>query len=285
MNIYKKRRLYAIMTVLIIITLLVVLVRCCVTGNDNKTSKENDSDSKTTTSVLAYPDVSVSQSVTQITKSDGEKFSELDKIGLISAEFVPDDISLISPDYLNDIVVVGDSIAKGYSVYRRLTENNVLAVGSIGARNVLDTQFAYDGKSMLLTDILKEKKPKYLFISLGMNDINLLSEEEYAETYKNNIKKILESTPSSKVIAMSITPIAATAEFTQNDKIDTYNEALRKMVYEMKNKSVFYIDAAQYLKNSQNELKPDFSSGDGIHLAGAAYDYLLSYMLTLLDWI
>src|SRR5574344_388192 len=120
MNIYKKRRLYAIMTVLIIITLLVVLVRCCVTGNDNKTSKENDSDSKTTTSVLAYPDVSVSQSVTQITKSDGEKFSELDKIGLISAEFVPDDISLISPDYLNDIVVVGDSIAKGYSVYRRL---------------------------------------------------------------------------------------------------------------------------------------------------------------------
>ncbi len=285
MDLYKKRRLYAVLAVLIIITLLVVLVRCCVVGRDKKGSDDKDSDSKTTTAILSYPDVLFSQSVTQITNEAGGKFSDLDKLGLISAKFVPDDISLISPDYLNDIVVVGDSIAKGYSVYGRLSADNVLAVGSIGARNVLETEFAYNGKSMLVTDILKEKKPKYIFISLGMNDLNLLSEEEYTDTYKNNIKKMLEVTPSSKAIAMAITPIAGTADFTQNDKIDTYNEALRKMVYDMKSKSVFYIDAAQYLKNSNNELKPDFSSGDGIHLAGAAYDYLLSYMLTLLDWI
>ncbi len=235
MDLYKKRRLYAVLAVLIIITLLIVLVRCCIGNSDKKGSVDNDSQVKITTDVLPYPDLPVSQSTTQVSRTNDREFSEINKIGLISEEFVPDDISLVSPDYLDNIVVVGDSIAKGYSVYGRLSENNVLAVGSIGARNVLETQFSYNGKSMLVTDILREKKPAYLFISLGMNDVNILSEEDYTDTYEKNINEMLKATPQSKVIVMSITPIAGTTEFTQNDKIDTYNEALRKMVFEMKN--------------------------------------------------
>ena len=285
MDLYRKRRLYAVMAAFIIIMLLVVFVRCCISGDGKKDNGENDANNGITTAELLYPNIQISQSTTSVTKRDVEKFSELDNLGLISAEFVPDDISLMNPDYLDNIVVVGDSIAKGYSVYGRLAENNVLAVGSIGARNVLETQFDYNGKSMLVTDILKEKTPRFLFVSLGMNDVNILSEEDYTDTYKKNIKEMLKVTPDSKVIVMSITPIAGTTDFTQNDRIDKYNEALRKMVFEMKNESVFYIDASKYLKNSNNELKSDFSSGDGIHLSGVAYDYLLSYMLTLLDWI
>jgi hypothetical protein len=45
------------------------------------------------------------------------------------------------------------------------------------------------------------------------------------------------------------------------------------------------VNAAQYLKGDNNSLISELSSGDGIHLAAIAYDYLLTYMLIMLEWI
>ena len=81
------------------------------------------------------------------------------------------------------------------------------------------------------------------------------------------------------------TPVSRQTTFTTNEKIDTYNETLRKMVFEYNSDKIFYVNAARYLKGDDNYLISDFSSGDGIHLAAQAYDYLLTYMLSMLEWI
>ena len=83
----------------------------------------------------------------------------------------------------------------------------------------------------------------------------------------------------------AITPVSRQTTFTKNENIDQYNEALRKLVYELQDDKVYYVNAARYLKGSDNYLIPEYSSGDGIHLATEAYDQLLTYMLTMLEWI
>lgn len=269
--------------VFILVLLIAVMIRACGTKKDKVQAPAADShasDGNYAGSSYDMPETSappISQESSVTTTSETPEYQDV--------EYVPDDVSLVNAQYLSDVVVIGDSIAKGYGVYGRLPVDNVLAVGSVGARNLFTYKYEYQGFSLDLLDIISRKLPKYIFISVGMNDVNILSQDEYTEVYKSNIEKILETTPQSKIFAMAVTPITSSTDFSNNDKIDTYNEALKEMVNDMKNDSVYYINAAQFLKNEYNYLTPEFSSGDGIHLAANAYDYLLSYMLTAIDWI
>lgn len=283
MDNYKKRRLCALSVLLI---LGMILVRCCINDGDKKEKKIE----KIGTTVLE-PDKPENSGTTMpfvtepVTTQEEPVFSEKSELKYQKVEFEPEDISSVNSEYLKDIVIVGDSVSMGYSVYGRLDVNNVLATGSIGARNVMETNFEYQGYSLLLLDILERRKPGYIFMSLGLNDMNLMDEGKYVTLCEENAKKIHEVSPDSKIIFTAITPIAAGNTFADNDKIDRYNEALRKKVYELDSDKIFFVNAAQYLKNEYNCLKSGFSSGDGIHLAAVAYDYLLSYMLLMLEWI
>lgn len=286
MNIYRKRQLGAALVLAVLIFSIVGIVRCSSGKKDGETVQtgiDNGTDVE-----ITVPNIDVSE-LEEINKDNvpvEHVFSDRSEIPFIDVNFSPDDISLIDAKYLKDVVIIGDSIAKGYSVYGRLEDDNVLAVGSIGVRNVLETQFDYQGFSLEITDILNRRKPKYIFISLGMNDINIHSEEEFTNNYRNFIEEIKKVTPDSKIIVTAITPVTYGNKFTQNEKIDTYNEALRKMVFDYNSDKIFFVNAAQYIKDSSNNgLISKFTSGDGIHLSAEAYDYLLTYMLMMLEWI
>ncbi len=284
MDRYKLRRICA---VLIVVIIFIVILRCCVLKKDKPDNKDNNSPVSSMGPQLYVDNDITKPLVTEVSTVTTEpEFIGIDSLDFQKVEFNPDDISLIDSEYLKDIVIVGDSISMGYSVYGRLDKNNVLAKGSIGARNVMETEFEYQGYSLGLLDILGRRKPTYIFVSLGLNDINLMDEKKYTGLCAENAEKILEVTPDSKIIFTAITPIAAGNTFSENDKIDRYNEALRKKVFELENDKIFFVNAAQYIKTEGgNSLKTGFSSGDGIHLAPTAYDYLLTYMLLMLEWI
>lgn len=283
MDLYRKRMTcLAVSAVILFIMIIAIVVSCSKNGpSDEETSAQTDVQ-ETTAAVVSTVTEPV---VTSVTRAPVSGFISKNRLDFADTDFVPDDILYINPEYLDEIIVVGDSIAKGYGVYNRLPAQSVLAAGSVGIRNAMESLFEYNGDKRMFLDVLEIRKPKYIFISLGMNDLNFLSEEDYTKKYKETVSEIMKKTPDSKLIVMSITPVTESNEFTDNKKIDDYNEALRKMVYDIHNSSVFYLDAAQSLKNDRNNLKEDLSSGDGIHLAGSAYDTLLSYMLTMLEWI
>lgn len=286
MNIYRKRQLGALAVLCLLIFSLVFMVRCVAGSKKQDNSKvAEESSGKEDGQLVPNVDIPELNDMIEKEKNIDHNFVEYSDLDFVNVEFEPDDISLIDKKYLDDVVIIGDSISKGYSVYGRMEDNNVLAVGSIGVRNILDTQFDYQGYSLALTDILGRKKPKYIFISLGMNDINLRTEEEFTGDFKNLIAEIQKATPGSVVMITAITPVSRQTTFTTNEKIDTYNESLRKMVFEYNSDKIFYVNAARYLKGDDNYLISDFSSGDGIHLAAQAYDYLLTYMLSMLEWI
>ena len=195
------------------------------------------------------------------------------------------DLTAISGDYLKSMVIIGDSIAKGFSAYSKISASQVLAEGSVGARNINDFKFSYRGVQMTLNAALESAKPKYIFMSMGMNDIRITDKETFCKNYSNNISTIKGICPDAKIIVVSISPVSSKSDYTTNASIDEYNLALSEMVKGLKNSDVFYANTAQTIKNEKGMLHDDYSSGDGIHLAPIAYDYMLSYMISMLDWI
>ena len=232
------------------------------TASSSATSSSSQSSKSSVTTVSTSQSSSVSTSVTSTTKSGGYTLSADDKT------------------FLKDCVFVGDSICSGLRVYNKqlngaIPSANIVATGSVAARSIFDYTFSVNGTKMGLINALKTLKPKYVIFSMGMNDVNMTSAAKYCENYKGILTKAQEALPNAKLYVASITPISNGIKFSTNTKIDTFNKTIRD--YLAQNYPNWgYVDIAPGLKNSSNGLQSQYSAGDGIHLAPAAYTVILS---------
>lgn len=178
------------------------------------------------------------------------------------------------PVSIDDIVIVGDSIALGFGIYDRLPDAHVLAKGSVAARNLSDFTFNYNSSECSVYDIIGSEQFHNIYMSMGINDVNIGDIDYFLNHYTDNINRIKSRVPDCHITLLSITPVSAESSFTTNDIIDEYNLALAQLATDTEN--VDFIDISHGLKSSDNTLKPEFSGGDGIHLAPSAYDIILS---------
>lgn len=187
--------------------------------------------------------------------------------------------------YPQNLVVIGDSIASGYHLYGFIPEEHGLATGNAAIRSLHDYTYSYDGQeNMDVTEIIGKMQPGYILMSMGMNDINLLSEEEFKSTYQTEIEGLLAVSPESNIVVAAITPIEYGNSFVASSKIVAYNSALQQMVEGMQRENVKYFDAFSLLADSSTQsLKSEYSAGDGIHLATASYEAMLSALYPILD--
>lgn len=181
-------------------------------------------------------------------------------------------------DFLSRCVFVGDSICSGLKVYDILPAEQVVAQGNIAVRNIFDFTFIVDGGEQSLLSALVELKPEYVVFSMGMNDVNITSQDEYVQNYNDLLAMTESFLPDAKLIVLSITPIDRTSTFTANENIDSFNKALELDFSENEDNKWLYVDITGELKNSANALKTKYSSGDGIHLAPDAYYAILSQL-------
>lgn len=187
--------------------------------------------------------------------------------------------------YPQNLVVIGDSIASGYHLYGFIPEEHGLATGNAAIRSLHDYTYSCDGQeNMDVTEIIGKMQPGYILMSMGMNDINLLSEEEFTSTYQTEIEGLLAVSPESNIAVAAITPIEYGNSFVAASKIVAYNSALQQMIEEMQRENVKYFDAFSLLADSSTQsLKSEYSAGDGIHLATASYEAMLSALYPILD--
>jgi len=179
-------------------------------------------------------------------------------------------------DLLSRCVFVGDSICSGLKVYDILPAEHVVAQGNIAARNIFDFTFIVDGGEQSLLSALVALKPEYIVFSMGMNDVNITSQDEFVQNYTDLLTMTESFLPDAKLIALSITPVDRSSSFTANENIDSFNEKLSQALAD--NEKWLYVDVTPELKNSANALKTNYSSGDGIHLAPDAYYAVLSQL-------
>ena len=179
------------------------------------------------------------------------------------------DLSVEELGFVDYSLFVGDSICSGFSEYGIVSADHVAAKGNLGSRSFFDYTFKFRGRENLTYEqVLKIARPRYVFLSMGMNDVNMVYEETYCENYRRVIEATLEGS-NAEVFVAAITPVCS--KFCGNSVIDSFNDALRNYIKEHFPERVHFFDFGQYLKNEQGMLRTCLHSGDGVHLGPYCY--------------
>lgn len=168
---------------------------------------------------------------------------------------------------------VGDSICMGFWTWGVVSGKNVYATGNAAARNLFDYQMYYRNEPAQFVPVLNEVKPEHVILSMGMNDVNLTTPEEYCENYKIIIDTALENS-NADVYVCAITPIS-NLKFTPLERIDSFNSAIEKFIEKNYKKDVHFIDFTAPFKAEDGTLREEYNGGDGIHLSKIAYSVAL----------
>ena len=196
-------------------------------------------------------------------------------------------------EYFGNIIMLGDSMTTGFDLYRNsikfegkdvLRDLTVVAVVSYGVNNALreisnnSIHPLFMGKQTKPEDIIAQKKAKYVFICLGINDIIWQQTENFIKSYATLVNNIREKSPEKIIVIMSLTPVVAGTHEggLNNDRIMEANAALLRFAND---NGIPFIDYAAALRDAQNSLPRELSSDGYCHFTIAAYNKLVEYML------
>jgi hypothetical protein len=169
-------------------------------------------------------------------------------------------------EFLKSLMFSGDSIMTGFHTYGFVPKSRVFAEGGVAARNY--RLFDYNGGKDLTEEVTKAN-PGILVLSMGLNDVNMVTAEEFAESYGD----IFKGFKAERVAVLSITPVMAESGFTDNERIRDFNRALEVTAAAYEN--VKYIDIYSPLsENGSLAPKFDAENGEGVHLMPNAYNVI-----------
>lgn len=184
-------------------------------------------------------------------------------------------------DYISSMVFLGDSRVVAMETLGHIRSDNTFAEVGITLSAFRNKAFYYKpyGYDMKITKILAHKKPKIVYIALGVNGVGYVDNEDFINDYSELIDDILEVSPDSEIIIQSILPVGAAEEAKlpklNNDNIDAVNLLLMELAFE---KGVYYLDVASVMKQADNTLAEEYDDGGGLHFTSRAYDVIMNYI-------
>ena len=169
-------------------------------------------------------------------------------------------------EHFSDYVIMGDSRAVGFTVYRLLDPSRILAEGGLTIRDIPD-----------YLDEVKTINPGYIYLCFGLNDAGIGywdTAEEYAAEMQERLDQLKQAAPDARIIVSSILP--ATEEAMQYSpswrKIPSFSEAVRGLCGK---DGVVFADndgiSEQYMDTLWDE--------DGVHLNKEFYQYWAKNLL------
>lgn len=170
----------------------------------------------------------------------------------------------------DESVFLGDSLTEGLGIYGYVNTSNVVANRGLNIENA----------TKRVKKIVK-KKPSYVFIMLGINDLNnsAYSMDDIEDNYCKLIEKLHGKLPETKIYVQSLLPVTAKFEkdnkALSNRRINKLNKRLKK-ISESYDYTV-YVDIHSRYVNKKGCLPAKISS-DGYHLTIEAYQKWMDYV-------
>jgi lysophospholipase L1-like esterase len=168
------------------------------------------------------------------------------------------------PTPKNCIIWLGDSITDGGEWSELFPQYNTLNRG-ISADNTFGILYR-------LHEIIR-RKPKKLFILIGINDIGKnIPDEVIVSNYRKIIDSLQLQTPSTKIYVQSILPTNNNFTNFKNHQNKTehivfVNKELKKLCAE---KEITYVNLHDAFLNAEGKLDEKYTN-DGLHLTGEGY--------------
>ncbi len=249
------------------------------TTTETTTEETTTTEAATTASAeTTAASADAAESASSESKHDNEERAKVPS-GNIS-QYISAGTSPNSDFYQQRLAVAGDSIAYGFNAYGFVPYERNMAQESVSMWNL--DYFTFCG-GYGLVDAVSYVSPKLLYMSLGMNDVNMNDSNAFASKYKSVIEQIMTRCPDTNIVVAGITPIGYESSFTSNERIREYNSALENAVNSIGSSKVYYFDAYSVVSDEYGMLRYDCSGGDGIHLQTHCYSDFLSTLFNFLD--
>lgn len=238
-----------------------------------KPTETTTTTTKATTTTTAATKNESNPSVEVDGESKFDSFYQSDNTKALYKNFSQEEINLIK-----QLTFVGDSVCSGLKVYKYMPTDQVLAEGCAAPWNIFDVHtmgvnvwFHYYGQATDFKSAYKAASPKIVICSMGINEVNISSTENYVKNYLAVCDWMKSVTPDAKIFICSITP-TNNSGFSMT-KINANNKAMLESK-ERISKGYGYLDIGTGL-NSGGYLNSKYSGGDGIHLMPSAYEVIL----------
>lgn len=191
-------------------------------------------------------------------------------------------------DYQNSIVFLGDSTTYGLIAYKMLeggkntTQVWTPITGTLTLDQAVKKTIVYPetGEEITASAAAALKKPAYLIITLGVNGVSFMNEEQFITEYKKLVQSIQAASPETKIILQSIYPVARNYENLakiNNEKITLANTWVLKVAEQC---GLKFLNTATVLRDSEGWLMEKYTNGDGMHLSADGFNVVLSYIRT-----
>ena len=200
-------------------------------------------------------------------------------------------------EYIDSFVFFGESTTYHLKSRGVLTggRNTAQVLGNNSGTAILDydtalTEVIYPetGETMTFREAIGRKKPKYLFMSFGLNGAayKLKKGENYfKDCYRRLISAVRQVSPETKIILGSCYPVAENMDMSKysltldglNASIETLNGWTAELCAE---EGVRYLNTNEVLTDENGRLRLEYQVGDGHHLTVEAYKKILYYIRT-----
>ena len=192
-------------------------------------------------------------------------------------------------EYIDSVIFLGDSATYGLKSYQMLkdgrdtkqlwaTKNATLTLNDILSKKIV---YPESGEEVSIASAAEMSKPEILIITLGIEGIVYIEEDDFKEEYSSLIDAVLTASPHTKIILQSIFPVASEIKNSPkltNELVDRANT----WVYEIASgKGLRYLDTQSVLKNESGVLDSKFDNGGtGITLNDTGFSAVLDYIRT-----
>lgn len=138
----------------------------------------------------------------------------------------------------------------------------------------------YDKKQKLIVDVVKEHKPEYIVIAMGVNGISFMDEKAFTKEYTDLINKIQTVSPYTNILCSSIYPITKAYKHWGSITNDTITKANSWILKIAEDTGVHYIDTYSAIVDDDGQAKKELMMKDGLHPNEEGLKEILNYIRT-----
>lgn len=185
--------------------------------------------------------------------------------------------------WFDDALFIGDSRTEALRNYGGLGDATYYAVKGLMVNTVYTRrEISVHGTKKTVMQAAASRKYGKIYIMLGVNELGWSSMQTFVSDYKTMVRDLKKDQPEARIYLQSILPVtakkSADSKIYNNDKIASYNSAIRKIA---KGENVTFLNIAEAV--SSGGVLPDDASGDGVHLNSAYCAKWCDYLKTHTD--
>ena len=179
--------------------------------------------------------------------------------------------TMVSKDYFNDALFIGDSRTVGIMEYGNLSNATFFANTGMSVYNVFDKKISVPKVGKLnLEELLSSKKFGKIYVMLGINELGY-NFNNTVNKYKKLVEYLQKKEPNAIIYIQANLHVARkqseTNDIFNNHNINKFNNAISKIA---DNKKIFYIDINEKFDDESGSLSSDYTK-DNVHIYGKYY--------------